>query len=86
MNGYERLIKVMRAEAQKASGGVKEQNRMRIGIMTAKNECKIDTLELDQDDLLVLDAVKEDLKKGDEVLLYKLNEDTYIILGKVVEI
>ena len=75
MNGYERLIKVMRAEAQKASGGAKEQN-----------ECKIDTLELDQDDLLVLDAVKEDLKKGDEVLLYKLNEDTYIILGKVVEI
>lgn len=86
MNGYERLIKVMRAEAQKASGGAKEQNRMRIGIMTAKNECKIDTLELDQDDLLVLDAVKEDLNKGDEVLLYKLNEDTYIILGKVVEI
>ena len=86
MNGYERLIKVMRAEAQKASGGAKEQNRMRIGIMTAKNECKIDTLELDSDDLLVLDAVKEDLKKGDEVLLYKLNEDTYIILGKVVEI
>lgn len=85
MNGYERLIKVMRAEAQKASGGAKEQNRMRIGIMTAKNECKIDTLELDQDDLLVLDTVKEDLK-GDEVLLYKLNEDTYIILGKVVEI
>ena len=59
---------------------------MRIGKMTAKNECKIDTLELDQDDLLVLDTVKEDLKKGDEVLLYKLNEDTYIILGKVVEI
>ena len=54
--------------------------------MTAKNECKIDTLELDQDDLLVLDTVKEDLKKGDEVLLYKLNEDTYIIFGKVVEI
>ena len=86
MNGYERLIKVMREEAQKALGGAKEQNRMRIGIMTAKNECKIDTLELDQEDLLVLDTVKEDLKKDDEVILYKLNEDTYIIFGKVVEI
>lgn len=85
MNGYERLVKVIRREAEKASGGEKEQNRMRIGVMGSGKSCKIDTLELDADDLLVMDDVKDALKKNDEVLLYKLNDDTYIILGKVVE-
>ncbi|BBF45083.1 hypothetical protein lbkm_3842 [Lachnospiraceae bacterium KM106-2] len=41
-------------------------------------------LPLDQDDLYFPDE-KTDFKKGDQVLLFKLTNEKYIILCKVVE-
>lgn len=77
MNGYEKILKVIR-----------EQNRLAptacIGTMTSESVCQLGTLVLDEDDLLIASHLKGKLEKGDEVYLQKLSEETYVILAKVV--
>lgn len=77
MNGYEKMLKVMREQNQSVHTPC-------IGVMTSDSECQLGTLLLDFDDLLISSALKGKLEKGDEVLLQKISDETYVILAKVV--
>ena len=88
MNGYERLIKVMRAQEGKS------ENVFKIGTITQGLGCKTGELELFREDLffseeLITGYLKgEDsfvlpAKKGDKVLLVRLNDETFVVLCKL---
>ncbi len=81
MNGYEKLIKTIRAEANRDKKDV-----LQLGTMTAKKECTVGSIELDEDDLLVAEHLSGELAKGDTVLVARISEDKFIIIEKVVEI
>lgn len=77
MNGYEKILKVMREQNQSVPTPC-------IGVMISDSECQLGTLLLDFDDLLISAVLKGKLEKGDEVLLQKISDETYVILAKVV--
>lgn len=77
MNGYEKMLKVMREQNQSVHTSC-------IGIMTSDSECQLGNLLLDADDLLISSVLKGKLEKGDEILLQKISDETYVILAKVV--
>lgn len=77
MNGYEKMLKVMREQNQSVPTSC-------IGIMTSDSECQLGNLLLDADDLLISSVLKGKLEKGDEILLQKISDETYVILAKVV--
>lgn len=81
MNGYEQIIKLMRQQ-----GEVNSLPVPRIAEMTAPGECDIGDLVLDNDDLLVADHLKGKLKKGDTVLVQRVNDETYAIIERLVEL
>lgn len=88
MNGYERLIKFMRAqEGQKAA-------QLKTGTITKGLGVKSGELELLRDDLLfseqLLTGYMESeetfappVKKGDKVLLVRLSEEKYVVVAKL---
>ncbi|MCI8408697.1 MAG: hypothetical protein HFJ09_05420 [Lachnospiraceae bacterium] len=79
MNGYEKLISIIRQEVKRNQ----ETYRIKRGTMTSAKTCAVGELELDEEDLIKADI---ELKKGDEVLIVKLSEDTWVILCKVVNV
>ncbi len=79
VNGYEKLIHIIRQEAKRNQ----EIYKIKRGTMTSTKSCAVGELELDEDDLIKADI---ELKKGDEVLIVKLSEDTWAILCKVVNV
>lgn len=80
-----RLLKIMREQGKKDN-----PETLVIGTMSSAKSCTVGELELDAEDLLVAEHLVTDgsrLKKGDTVVLMKLEEqDTYVILSKVVEL
>nr|DAU15111.1 MAG TPA: Protein of unknown function (DUF2577) [Caudoviricetes sp.] len=104
MNGYERIIKMMREQ-----GAVNNPASLQLGEMTSAKTCKIGDLKLDADDLLIAEHLTEyekkidiedksvtstntkikihgKLKKGDLVLVYRLSDEQYVIIEKLVEV
>lgn len=122
MNGYERIITMMREQ-----GAVNNPASLQLGEMTSAKACKIGDLKLDADDLLFarhltdyeikIDVEDEGtltastttnaqhehkvksitskntkikvhgaLKKGDLVLVYRLSDEKYAIIDKLVEV
>jgi hypothetical protein len=122
MNGYERIINMMREQ-----GAVKNPASLQLGEMTSATSCKVGDLKLDADDLLIPEHLtdyeikidienkgtltaptttnaqhKHDvenlttkntkikvhgaLKKGDIVLVYRLSDEQYAIIDKMVEV
>lgn len=102
MNGYERIINMMREQ-----GAVKNPASLQLGEMTSATSCKVGDLKLDADDLLIPEhltdyEIKIDvenltskntkikvhgaLKKGDLVLVYRLSDEQYAIIDKMVEV
>lgn len=79
MDGYEKLICLIREEAKRSI----EIDKIKRGTMTSTKTCVVGESELDEDDLIKADI---ELKKGDEVLIVKLSEDTWAILCKVVNV
>ncbi len=88
LNGYERLIKVMRAQKGKS------ENVFKIGTITQGLGCKAGELELFREDLffseeLITGYLKgEDdfvlpVKKGDRVLLVRLNDEAFAVLCRL---
>jgi hypothetical protein len=77
MNGYEKMIKVMREQG-------KSSPSMKIGTMLSGSSCLLGTLTLDEDDLMVSSHLKNKLEKDDDVLLQKISDETYVIVAKVV--
>ena len=94
MNGYEKIITIMRQQKG-------ETNNIKIGTMDSENSCVIGKLKLSSDDLLVSEHLKtgycyknkdnqevivDPLKKGDAVALYRVDEDTYLVIERLVEL
>lgn len=78
MNGYEKIVSMM-----KKSGEV-DSSPIILGEMKDNTVCKIGKLELDPDDYMINEDIKDKLKAGDSVVLIRHTEDMYIILAKVV--
>ena len=100
MNGYERIIKMMREQ-----GAVNNPASLQLGEMTSAKTCKIGDLKLDADDLLIAQhltdyeikidieskentkiKVRGALKKGDLVLVQRMSDEQYVIIEKLVEV
>lgn len=76
MDAYEKIIKTMRDEGNRNPAPV-----LQLATMTGSRSCKLGTMELDADDLL---SCVGNLKAGDRVVIYRISNDKYVILGKVV--
>lgn len=81
MNGYEQIIELMRTQGKK--GGMPVP---RLAEMTGKDKCDIGDLVLDRDDLMVADHLKDNLKKGDLVMVQRLDSDTYAVMERLVRL
>lgn len=81
MNPYEQMISIMREQ-----GAVGNLPVPRLAEMTGETECDIGDLTLDSDDLLVADHLKGKLKTGDTVLVQRLDDETYAIIERLVEL
>ena len=80
MNGYEKIIDVMRK-----AGSKDNPEGVQIAYMTKPTECKTERgLDLDSDDLLIAEHVGT-LKAGDQVALIRVSEENYLLFAKVVE-
>ena len=77
MTPYEKIIKRMRKEGSHNDG-----TGLVYGYAISEEEIEIGDLKLDSDFFLKCEHVGK-LKSGDTLICSRLDEDTYIILGKV---
>ena len=78
MNGYEKICALMK------QSGENDNRPIILGEMKNNTVCKIGKLELDPDDYMINEDIKDKLNEGDSVVLIRYTEDMYIILAKVV--
>lgn len=76
MNAAENIIQLMREQ------GRREEKGLQLAEMKNEKKCLVGSLLLDPEDYLR--ASHLDLQAGDMVVVYRLNEQIYIILEKVV--
>lgn len=81
MNGYEKMINLMRQQ-----GNVCNEPVPKLAEMTGPDACDIGGLELEQEDLLVAEHLKGHLRKGDTVLVQRVKEDKYVIIERLVNV
>ena len=81
MNGYTKLLKIMREQSKKGE----EANYM-FAKITSSTRCKIGSIELDKDYLLFNEQTLGNLKKGDMVLLLQLSNNKFVVMAKVVSV
>lgn len=90
MTGYERMIKIMRENAKRQL-----PKDIEIAVMTSGTTCTKGELNLDRDDLLIAqhlltgylapdESVISPLKKGDKVIIKRLNDEKYVIIERVI--
>lgn len=88
MNGYEKIIGLIRKSK-------KNENSIMIAEMITAEKCDIGNLILEQDDYYISERLTEidengrrisSLKKGDVVLVYKCDDENFVILDKMVEL
>lgn len=90
MNGYEEILNLMRREGNKGSTAP-----IQIGIMESPTECHIGELRLYEGDLLIAEHLKTGylkdtttfiggLQKGDKVAIYRVSDEIYIVLERLV--
>jgi hypothetical protein len=78
--GYERMIKRMRSEGSRSQG-----SGIVLATMQSADKVKIGDLTLDYSDGDFVKAESiESLSKGDDVLAYRLSDDLYAVICKVV--
>lgn len=91
MSGYEDIINIMREQGKKGNTAP-----IQIGYMESPAICALGTLKLYGSDLLVAEHLKtgylkgdntpaEPLKQGDKVAVYRVSDETYIILERLVD-
>lgn len=78
MNQYEQLLEIM-----KKMGSKTNPEELRLAEAVSSTEIKVGGNKLDADDYKINENIK-DLKAGDLVLVYKIRDDLYIIICKVV--
>lgn len=81
MNGYEKMIALMRQQ-----GGIGNMPAPRLAEMTGPETCDVGGMELEREDFLVAGHLKGQLKKGDTVLVQRMNEEKYAIIERLVDL
>lgn len=89
MNAYEEILGMMRKEGSKDNTAP-----IQIGTMTGADSCKIGKLLLSGSDLLIAEHLKtgyscngkfiKPLKSGDKVAAFRISDELYIILERLV--
>ena len=77
MKPEEKILMLMRQQ-----GKMQQGKGLQLAEMKSASECLVGDLLLDREDYLKAEHL--DLKAGDDVLVYKLDKSTYVILEKVV--
>lgn len=78
MNGYERLLEVMRKQGKKDNPPL-----LQLADVESDEIVKLGTLSLSKDDYVKADTISE-LQSGDTVLMYQISDNQYIMICKVV--
>lgn len=89
-NPYEEILGIMRNEGKKDNTAP-----IRIGVMADASSCRVGSLILSGGDLLVAEHLKTGyqkdkntfvapLKGGDKVAVYRISDELYIILERLV--
>lgn len=91
MNAYEEILNLMRGEGKKDN-----TPPIQIGEMQGEDTCKIGKLILSGNDLLIAEHLKtgyrcesglvSPLKRGDIVTVYRMSDEIYLILERMVKI
>ena len=100
VNGYERIIKMMREQGAAYNGP-----SLQLGEMSSKTVCMVGDLKLEKDDYLISQHLTEHeitieepgynkktvkvysrLKKGDIVLVQRISDEQYVIIERLVEL
>lgn len=76
MTGAERMILLMRQQGNRRTGG------LRLAKMETADRCRVGDLLLEREDYLKAEHLE--LRAGDDVIVFKLDLCTYVILEKVV--
>ncbi len=76
MDACEKILGIMRKMGEEGNQYLKRAK------MLDSSRCKVGGLELTREDYLKPEGVE--LKKGDTVIIYRLDKETYVILAKVV--
>lgn len=92
MSAYEDIIKIMREQGKKDNTAP-----IQIGLMESQTVCALGSLKLSGSDLLVAEHLKtgymksdntpaEPLKQGDKVAVYRVSDEIYMILERLVNV
>ncbi len=81
MNGYEKIIDLMRQQ-----GAVRNLPAPRLAEMAGVAECDVGNMKLEREDFLVAEHLKGNLMEGDTVLIQRVSEEKYAIIEKLVEL
>lgn len=76
MRRQEKFIEMIRTQ-----GSVYNPPEIKLTEMITDTLCEYEGIPLDEEDYMLLGNAK--VKKGDQVLIYKLDDEKYVILGKV---
>ena len=78
MNGYERMLEIMRKQGRKDNAA-----GLQLAVVQESGAVKLKGMTLEKDDYYVMEHMSE-LNKGDMVIIYQISDSRYIIIGKVV--
>lgn len=81
MDGFEKIIKTIREEANRNHNPFP----IKLGMMTGSDTCSVGALELESEDLMVADHLDGKLEKGDEVLIVQISSNRFAIMERMVE-
>lgn len=81
MNGYEKMIQVIREEMSRE----KNDHPIRLGTMESAKSCSVGEMVLEADDLLVDEELEKKLEAGDTVLVAEVSNTRFVIIAKVVD-
>lgn len=81
MNAYEKIIRTIRKESEKVSGG----NPIQLAEMISESSCEFGNDVLDEEDLWIPDRLVGMLEAGDTVLIARINDSEYAIVDRVVK-
>ena len=77
MTWDEKMVNIMREQGKKNAG-----KGLQLATMESETKCRIGNLLIDKEDYMK--AAHLSLSKGDTVVVYRIDKETYIILEKVI--
>lgn len=81
MNAYEEILGLMRNEGKKDNTAP-----IQIGVMQDAEKCRLGKLVLSKDDMMVAQHIAGTLKQGDTVAVYRMSDELYLLLERLVRI